>query len=67
MEYIILIIVNLIIGIQLGRYIETNYWVDHSDSKYRTAIWHKGKMYYVITDEEYCNKFLNITFEKEDK
>lgn len=29
------------------------YWVDHANSKFRTAVHHRGEFYYVVPESEY--------------
>lgn len=52
------IVTSLFIGFTLGRWLEENIWIRKGRKEYRTANCARGKFYYVITEEEYVEKFL---------
>lgn len=53
------IFIGFIVGFVIGKKLEENIWVKKGDRKYRTGNFAHGQMWYVITEQEYCEKILN--------
>lgn len=45
---------GIMVGMIFGKIMAYNQWGSKGDPKHRTAMYHKGEFYYVITEKEYC-------------